>query len=208
MSIIYVFALLALCSIAQLSTTPAQKELSCKVHLQVVDVFGRPLKYSVRSFVPVLGSGIDLAARFVGTTIDGLVPGGYTYLLEPMAVDSVYKQLSGRVRVHGQAQWLTIVGYKQTDPIVHYREGCLYPGRISPAPPVSNMNWVRLTGVYGDLGTDESPIEADGSFCFYDHREGEFLLSVFTGGRLSNMRSITFTHNFRGPLNLRARDAR
>ena len=66
----------------------------------VVDAYGQRLPYSVRSFVNVLNPDRDITSRFKGMRLDGVVPGGYKYILKPVG-QTGYDIITGTITFHG-----------------------------------------------------------------------------------------------------------
>jgi hypothetical protein len=157
------------------------------VVLHVVDSFGRPIAYSVRSFV---AGGRDFSSAFVGLKSMSPVPFGYyRYKLVPTETGTEYDTVGGEVVVEAEVAWELI--HVERGRIEDNRWEALLPprpaptlveGRVEARVSAACANWVRVASLFRGTFID-APISPEGKFSVRLN-SGYFVAWAFLCGKL------------------------
>jgi hypothetical protein len=138
------------------------------VVFHVVDSFGRPVAYSVKSFV---GGERDFSSAFVGLKSRSPVPfGRYRYELVPTETGTQYDTVGGFVVVEAEVAWQLIP--VERGRVENYGWEVILPpgptptlveGRVEARVSAACANWVRVAPLFRRTFID-APISPEGEF--------------------------------------------
>jgi hypothetical protein len=186
---------LAVPCLSQMFSGPVDRDGIGYLQIHVVDPFGRPLRYHVKSFVtrgPPTGPEPGISRHEDRPALQWRIRLGMAY-----------GATKGFVIVFERNRWLTVVAYPELvgDEIRGPRNA---GGQLRPVPDPDRKNWIRLTGAFDGQLREETAIQADGSFKFSHYQQGRFVLTAFSGAEIVALTELTIDKNTKYPITIQS----
>ena len=160
----------------------AREPLSASIHVEVVDLLGRPLSGAEVTLAAQSGAAPKTYAAKEGDF--GGIPFG-KYVLN-VAVRG-FRTYSESVSVDREEVWRT-VALEISTPHTTTPEPVL-AGRLSPPPGTGGRTWARLLGIYNGVRL-EAPISERGFFHLEPGVDGIYVLVILNQDRVLDMRRV------------------